>query len=883
MADFDVRGNVQVEITNFVRDMDRVQRELRNAAMEAENLDRQLRNLNSRSVTVDVDIRGGLQLDMLWDQLEAMASHRWEIKVDLDLGDSVRNLTALAAAIGALTARPFNIDVDVQTAGAMASVAALSAQLAALSNQRVDVNVNRDMDSISRAAMGAGSSMGGLAGSFGSLMGPMAIFVTAALPVITVLSGIAAGAFGAFSAVAVGIGAFAAFAIPTIKGVMEGATALKKAQEDLAKATTADQIKNALAAQKAILDKLSPAQEKAIANLNKFKETYSQISKLLEGPALKVFAEALNFAQSGMLQLATVAAPAGDAIANVLKKASEGLQGDSWTKFFKYMRENVGFFIDTWLTGFGNIITAIGNLIVAFDPLSKSVSNGFLGMSERFLEWSKHLDTNKAFQDWIAYVKREGPKIWDTVKKIASVLWEFAEVLLPIGERVLAFIDRISGWAKALQEAHPELFKLVVNTAAFLLVVSPLIGPLTTLLGLLIGISAPMLLLVGLVAGLAAAFFVAYTKSEEFRKAVDKFAKEALQFMLDKWREVKEQFEKIWPRIVELWKIYGDEIMTFVKSTWETIKMFISGALDVIMGILKIFVGLFTGDWGMLWEGVKQTLSGAGEVMASIFKFAIDRIILVVQLFGEFLKTAFEEPMKKVGSTIKGWWDTAYESTTGWIDDMWEAIKDFFEDLPGDIGGWMKDFTKAIVDGFVQAVLAVPGFGMLFRLALSGINLFESGKALIQGWWNGIKEKWNEMVSWFQGVLNEFRSWWPFSPAKKGPFSGRGYTLYSGQAIIRDFRKGMEMSSPSLFSTASSIMQRVNMGGGMAPVGVAVGAGAGLGNMPMLGSGRTDNMGGGLTRQDIEDLMNRPVIVQVDSETIARAVETGNRSLDRRG
>lgn len=873
MADFDVRGSVRVDVADFIRDADRVQRELRGIAQEADRTDRALRQLSSRRVVVDVEIRGGQRLDLLWDQLEAMATTTYNIKVEVDVAEAVSRVLQLEALLVRLSATPVNVDVDVNLAGAIANLSAFVAALAALNGTSVNVtaNVNRDMNQMAMAAGGAARGMSGLGMSMSGLLGPMAVLATAIIPVVSALAGLAAGAFGAFSAVGVGIASFAAFAVPSIKKVTEGATALAKAQEALKSATTADQIKKALADQKAILDGLSPLQQQAIKNLNDFKKAYGEMSKALEPTTMRVFAEGLNFARAGLEGLFQVAGPAGDALAGVLKKASEGLKGESWTKFFDYMKNNVGFFVDTWLTGFGNIITAIGNLIVAFDPLSKDVSNGFLGMSERFLEWSKHLDTNKSFQNWMKSVKEDGPKVWEVVKDIAGTLMDLAKALAPIGARVIEILGKIANFTNGLRESNPQLYQMITNFAAVALVLMPLIGPLTTLVGLFITMGGLALGIAGAFILVAAGLAILYTKSEEFREAVNKLVTQGLQFLQDKWREIKEDFERIWPGLVRMWEIYGGTILTFIRSTWEAIKLVFSGALDVIMGILKVFVGLFTGDWDLMWEGIKQLFTGAGDVLAGIFQFTIDRIILIVSLFGDWLKAAFGDYFKAAADKVKEWWDKAVQWTKDFGSDTLDALETVFVELPVKAALWFGNFVKGMYEQLARALTGIPGWGKWLLDQFGLIDMWNAGAALLQDFWDGMKSKWEAVKNWFSDAMDTLTGWLPGSPAKRGALSGRGWTKYRGQALISNFQEGMESRTPSLFATTDSIVNRLTLGGGF-----ATGFPGDQGFVPV------NRDMSGFDMDQLEKILNRPIIIQVDSQEIARAAENGSKSLDRR-
>ncbi|WP_042761625.1 phage tail protein, partial [Streptococcus sobrinus] len=63
------------------------------------------------------------------------------------------------------------------------------------------------------------------------------------------------------------------------------------------------------------------------------------------------------------------------------------------------------------------------------------------------------------------------------------------------------------------------------------------------------------------------------------------------------------------------------EVIKFlVIDTWEAIKNVINGALNIILGLVKMFASLFTADWNGLWEGFKQLASGALEFVWGIFQ-----------------------------------------------------------------------------------------------------------------------------------------------------------------------------------------------------------------------------------------------------------------------
>lgn len=73
----------------------------------------------------------------------------------------------------------------------------------------------------------------------------------------------------------------------------------------------------------------------------------------------------------------------------------------------------------------------------------------------------------------------------------------------------------------------------------------------------------------------------------------------------------------------------------------------------------------------------------------------------------------------------------------------------------------------------------------------AGSWLVNSGAALMNGFKQGILGAVESVKSAVKGALQKVRDFFPFSPAKAGPFSGSGYTSVSGEHLMRDFGKAI--------------------------------------------------------------------------------------------
>ena len=79
-------------------------------------------------------------------------------------------------------------------------------------------------------------------------------------------------------------------------------------------------------------------------------------------------------------------------------------------------------------------------------------------------------------------------------------------------------------------------------------------------------------------------------------------------------------------------------------------------------------------------------------------------------------------------------------------------------------------------------------------------------------------------------TVSQIRSFFPFSPAKRGPFSGHGYTTYSGKALMEGWAEGIGSGTGAVNSAITSALASASslIGSGItvAPSVAVAGAGA---------------------------------------------------------
>ena len=142
------------------------------------------------------------------------------------------------------------------------------------------------------------------------------------------------------------------------------------------------------------------------------------------------------------------------------------------------------------------------------------------------------------------------------------------------------------------------------------------------------------------------------------------------------------------------------------------------------------------------------------------------------------------------------------------LRERWAAVMAWFRNLPGRIitavtsairrmRTWGRQIISAAYTAIRERYQDVRtwfrGLGDRIRNAIPNplTMLYQTGRRIITGLRDGITSMVGSVTSAVGGVLSAARGMFPSSPAKEGPFSGRGWTLYSGRAIVDALAKGM--------------------------------------------------------------------------------------------
>lgn len=291
-------------------------------------------------------------------------------------------------------------------------------------------------------------------------------------------------------------------------------------------------------------------------------------------------------------------------------------------KYNKTMRSTSEFSVQEFKSSLNSLSISLGQKLL---PTLTPVIKGLTSMVNRFA------------------------KLPSPVKNSILVLTGLAAILGPMAIGIAAIITSVGKIRTVMNGLNiAKKIKDIANSFKLLTILNP------TTLG------------IGAVIALGAAFVLAYQKIKPFREFINGIGKgimNSLRPVINMVETIGNSFKKLFDamktyfsenglsflqafanvfkvvaiaigasmsRIIVIIKVALNLIKNIFSTTWGSIEQIVGGVFTAIGGLLKVFAGLFTGNWQLLWSGVKDIFSGIWNTFKGIVGGVINVIIGIV-------------------------------------------------------------------------------------------------------------------------------------------------------------------------------------------------------------------------------------------------------------
>src|SRR5699024_8773290 len=201
------------------------------------------------------------------------------------------------------------------------------------------------------------------------------------------------------------------------------------------------------------------------------------------------------------------------------------------------------------------------------------------------------------------------------------------------------------------------------------------------------------------------------------------------------WTVVKWAFDKI----LSIIDFIMPAVLFIIETVWGNIKGVISGTLDVIMGAVKVFSGMFTGDFSKMWEGVKQMFACAIKAVWNYIQgLFIGRIVKAigsfVSLFSGLIKSMWTG-IKSVFSTVIKWIVEFVKNRFTAMGNTINTITTTIRNIISKIWNGILSFFKTVIKGIVDFVKQ-----RFTNLKNNTTNIFTGVRDMAKRVWNKTKD-----------------------------------------------------------------------------------------------------------------------------------------------
>ena len=300
---------------------------------------------------------------------------------------------------------------------------------------------------------------------------------------------------------------------------------------------------------------------------------------------------------------------------------------------------------------------------------------------------------------------------------------------------------------------------------------------------------------------------------------------------------ISQALTTIMPALSEICNLVGSVLATALQVCWATLEPVITavlpaavvviqtiisvvqGLLEILNGVLSFVAGVFTGNWEQAWSGVQQIADGIWNTISSLISGSINFVLSIITGILSAISERWHSAWSAMSSLASSIWNgiqnaisiaiNAVSSVIGSVlstissvwNSVWSSISGFFSSIWDGLKSAASDGISAVFDTVCGIKDSICDF-----FANAGTWLLDSGRAIIQGLIDGITGAIGGAIDAVSGAVGQIRNLFPFSPAKEGPFSGHGYTTYSGKALITDFGKSVEEYAPRAQSAIANAL-----------------------------------------------------------------------------
>lgn len=443
-----------------------------------------------------------------------------------------------------------------------------------------------------------------------------------------------------------------------------------------------------------------------------------------------------------------VAADLVQKMADQLKRVAE------WVKKFTDTLSDSGA-LDTWMDALERIFSALGDAIGSLEKLGKALDGG-----KKSAEGAgEGLDTAAAAaKGFAAYINA----VADVVETVSGVI-----------DGIATAVGKLADGIDWLNEKFPILGQVI----GFLL--------------------DPM----GSLADMAGSLF-SFFSGDAGATAVNDFTATFVEPVKAKLDEIGQWFQSLPQKAMDA----GSQFLTNIGQWFQQLPQTIGYWLGYAI-MLPIAFAQQLGSKAMeAGQNFVTNLSNWIQQLPSQIWTWLTQTIQNVQAWGSQMMAQAGDAGSQFLTGLGQWLQSLPGRIWQWLTGAISSVQAW----GGQMGAGARNAGNQFLQGITGTLQSLPGrIQSLFSNA--GSWLLSSGRSIMDGLAQGIRNGISAAVDAASNAMEAISKLFPHSPAKEGPFSGHGWTLYSGQSIIDGLAEGMLQRRAGLVDATRAAISPASM------------------------------------------------------------------------